>query len=165
MGGRVDLAEPLHRDQGVDLRGRDRRVAKQFLDDADVGPAVEHVRGERVPQRMGRHVVQAGPLGGGAQYAPGALPGQAPASRVQEYRRAHRDPPGRGGQQGPGPDQVGLEGPDRVATDRDHPLLAALPGQPDHWVVVQAELVHIEPGRLGDPRPGRVQELQQGAVP
>jgi hypothetical protein len=46
VGGRVDLAEPVHRDQRVDLRGGDRRVAQQFLDDADVGPAVQHVGGE-----------------------------------------------------------------------------------------------------------------------
>ena len=52
MGRRVDLAQPVHRDQGVDLGGGDRRVAEQFLDHPDVGPAVEHVRGEGVPQRV-----------------------------------------------------------------------------------------------------------------
>jgi NADH dehydrogenase len=50
--GGVDLAEAVHGDQRVDLGGRDRRVAEQFLDDADVGAAVEHVRGERVAQRV-----------------------------------------------------------------------------------------------------------------
>jgi uncharacterized protein YbjT (DUF2867 family) len=48
----VDLAELVHRDQGVDLGGRHGCVAKQLLDHPDVGAAVEQVRGERVPQRV-----------------------------------------------------------------------------------------------------------------
>ena len=52
VGGSVDLAEPVHGDQGVDLGGGDGRVAEQFLDHPDVGTAVEHVGGERVPQRV-----------------------------------------------------------------------------------------------------------------
>src|SRR4051794_762464 len=52
----VDLAEPVHGHQRVDLRGRHRRVPEQFLHDADVGPAVEQVGGERVPQRVRRHL-------------------------------------------------------------------------------------------------------------
>ncbi len=174
MGRRVHLAEPVHRDQGVDLGGRDRRVTKQFLDDADVGAAVEHVGGERVAQRVRGHLWQAGALGGGVQHAPGALPGQAPAAGVQEHRRGDRDPACTGGQGGPGPDQVGLQGSHRVTADRDDPLLAALPGQPDHRVHgghgvhgggVQVQFVHVQAGRFGDPGPGPVQELEQGPVP
>jgi nucleoside-diphosphate-sugar epimerase len=52
VGGGVDLAELVHRDQRVDLGGRHGCVAEQFLDHPDVGAAVEQVRGERVPQRV-----------------------------------------------------------------------------------------------------------------
>ena len=46
----IDLAQGVDGDQRVDLRGRDRRVAQQLLDHADVGTAVEQVRGEAVTQ-------------------------------------------------------------------------------------------------------------------
>src|SRR3954471_5664276 len=51
---RIDLAEPVDGDQRVDLRRRHRRVPEQFLDHADVGPAVEQVGRERVPQGVRR---------------------------------------------------------------------------------------------------------------
>src|SRR3954447_14080430 len=50
MAGGVHLAEPVDGHQGVDLRGRHRGVAEQLLDHADVGPAVEEVGGEGVPE-------------------------------------------------------------------------------------------------------------------
>ena len=50
VGGFVDGPEPLRRDLGVHLRGRDRRVAEQLLHDAQVGTVVEHVGRARVPQ-------------------------------------------------------------------------------------------------------------------
>ena len=168
MRRRVDLAEPVHRDQGVDLRGGDRRVAQQFLDDPDVGPAVQQVRGERVPQRVRRYVgsgVQPGADGGGVQHAPGTLPGQPAASRVQEHGRADRPALGRRRESRPGAHQVRLEGAHRVAAHRDHPLLAALAGQPHDRVLIQPEFVDVKPGRLRDPGPGPVEELQQRPVP
>src|SRR3954468_23637478 len=48
--GCVHLAQSVDRDQGVHLRGRHRGVAEQLLDHPDVGPAVEQVGGEGVPQ-------------------------------------------------------------------------------------------------------------------
>src|SRR3954468_15918906 len=80
MAGRVDLAEPVDGDQRVDLRGRHRRVPEQFLDDADVRPAVEQVRGERVPQGVRRDLgSDPRALGGRAQDGPGTLPRQRSA--------------------------------------------------------------------------------------
>jgi hypothetical protein len=162
MRGSVDLAQPVDRDQGVDLRGRDRGVAEKFLDYPDVSPAVQHVRGERVPQGVRGYVgfrVQAGAAGGGAQHAPGALPGQAPAAGVEEDRRG---PPQRcRGEGRPGPDQVGFHGAHGVAAHRHHPVFAALADQTHHRVRgVQLEFVDIQAGRLGDPGPGPVEELE-----
>jgi len=98
------------------------------------------------------------------QHAPGALPGQAPAAGVEEDRRGtpHRRP----GQGGPGPDQVGLHGAHGVASHRHYPVLAPLADQPHHRILgVQLEFVDIEAGRLGDPGPGPVKELEQRPVP
>src|SRR5258707_317436 len=48
----IHLEQPLAVDAGVDLRGRKRGVAEQFLDRAQVAAAGEQVGRERVPQRM-----------------------------------------------------------------------------------------------------------------
>jgi hypothetical protein len=44
----VDRQQVLHVDLGVPLRGRQLDVPEQFLDGAQVGAALEQVRGERV---------------------------------------------------------------------------------------------------------------------
>src|SRR5829696_5070437 len=54
MGFAVAVLQPLGRHVGVDLGGRQVLVAEQLLDAPDVGPGVQHVRGERVPQGVRR---------------------------------------------------------------------------------------------------------------
>ena len=105
------------------------------------------------------------PGGRGVQHAPGALPGEAAAAGVEEHRRADRRAAGRRGEAGPGPDQVRIERPRGVAAHRHHPVLAALADQPHQRVRAQLQLVDVEAGRLGDARPGAVEELEQRPVP
>ena len=52
----VGLAEPIGRDVGVDLRGRQRRVPEQFLDTAKVGATFEQMGSGRVPEPVRRQV-------------------------------------------------------------------------------------------------------------
>src|SRR5580692_2304438 len=54
VGGAIGADEAFGVDLGIDLRGRQRGVAEQFLDRADVAAAGEEVRGEGMPQRMRR---------------------------------------------------------------------------------------------------------------
>src|SRR3954451_12259156 len=83
MAGGVDLAEAVDGDQRVDLRGRYRGVAEQLLDHPDVGPAVEQVGGEGVPQGVRGHLrAQPRALRGRPEDRPGALPGQRAAAHV-----------------------------------------------------------------------------------
>src|SRR4051812_16235030 len=49
MRGPVDLEQPLGVDAGVNLRGRERGVAEQFLDRAQVAAAGQQVGCKRVP--------------------------------------------------------------------------------------------------------------------
>src|SRR6185436_4003148 len=57
----VDLAQPFAADVRVDLRGRDVRVAEHRLQRAQVRPALEQVRRERVAQHVRReHALDAG---------------------------------------------------------------------------------------------------------
>lgn len=51
---RVDEAGGV--DGGVDLSGGDAGVAQDFLDDAEVGPVGEEVRGEGVAEKVGFEV-------------------------------------------------------------------------------------------------------------
>src|SRR5438094_6872600 len=48
----VDAPQPLRVDVAVDLGGRKRAVPEQLLDRAQVGAALEQVRGERVSEAM-----------------------------------------------------------------------------------------------------------------
>src|SRR5688572_2875319 len=48
----IDPAQPPRVDVAVHLRGRERAVAEQLLDDAEIGSALEQVRGEGVSQPM-----------------------------------------------------------------------------------------------------------------
>ena len=48
----VDAHQVIDRHVGVALRRRERRVAEDLLDRAQIGPAVEHVRRARVAERV-----------------------------------------------------------------------------------------------------------------
>src|ERR1700681_334368 len=52
MRAAIDLEQPLAVDAGVDLRGRERGVAEQLLDRAQVATAAQQVGREGMPQRM-----------------------------------------------------------------------------------------------------------------
>ena len=69
--GRVDLTQPLHRDQRVYLGGGDAGVPQQLLHHPHVGAAVEQVGGVRVPQRVGRDRLGAPPQPGARRGRPG----------------------------------------------------------------------------------------------
>ena len=164
VAGRVDLAQPVDGDQRVDLRRRHRRVPEQLLHDAHVGAAVEQVGRERVPQRVRRHLRASSPArSAAARRTVHALCRDSAAAAGVEEQRPRRTPRRPGGQRRPGPDEVVLDGPQRVAADRDDPLLAALAGQP-HRRPAAVEVVDGEPDRLGDARAGAVQQLEQRPV-
>src|SRR5512141_1678378 len=63
----------LAQDMGVDLGGGGVIVAEQFLDRADVGPALEQVRGETVAKGMAADVL--GNAGAGHRQLDGLLNG------------------------------------------------------------------------------------------
>ena len=54
MGAAIGLDQAFGVDFGVDLCGRQRGVAEQFLDRAQIAAAREKVRGEGMPQGMRR---------------------------------------------------------------------------------------------------------------
>src|SRR3954471_12781191 len=59
--------------------------------------------------------------------------------------------------------EVAAEPLDRHVADRHEPLLVALADDPNERAV-ERQVLAVEPQRLRDPDPGRVQELEQGSV-
>ena len=55
----VHLDQLFHRNVGVDLGSGKSRVAQQFLNVAQVGAAVQQMRGERMAQRVWTDVMYA----------------------------------------------------------------------------------------------------------
>ena len=96
------------RDVGVELRGRQRRVAEQLLDDAEIGATFEEVRRRAVPQAVRADV------GGAVDGRHGLVHDGAGLARVDapapgaEQQRGTR---GRGGQRGPAVGEPGGEAP------------------------------------------------------
>ena len=52
----MHLAQPCSGDMRVHLRGADAGMAEQFLDDAQIRAVFQQMRGETVPQHVGRDV-------------------------------------------------------------------------------------------------------------
>ena len=100
VGPAVDVPDPFTGEMGVELRGGDTRMPEQLLDDAQVGPALEQVRRERVAQRVRADPIgEAGPRGGALDRGPRLLAGQ-PAAAIAEEERAAAERARRGGARG-----------------------------------------------------------------
>ena len=52
MGGEIELASAAVADVGVELRRREIGMAKHLLDAPEIGPALEQVGCERVPEEV-----------------------------------------------------------------------------------------------------------------
>ena len=90
------------------------------------------------------------------------LPGE-PAAAVAEEQRAA--PIGRHvadrEQRRPALGQPAVEPVERDVADRNEPLAVALADDPDE-AAVDRQFLDVEPERLADPQPGRVEQLEQG---
>ena len=122
-------------------------MPEQLLDRAQVGAALEQVRGEGVPQpvRVGEEAAQRARV-------------QPPAARGEEERvvRAAR-------QLRPRLAQVAGDDVRRLLAERHDPLLAALAAHADE-LLLEVDVGEIEPDRLGAAQAGRVDELDECAV-
>src|SRR6476659_7133858 len=76
--------EPVIEHVGIDLRGRDVRVAEELLHDPKVGPVMQEVACEGVTQHVWTDAVrpQAGGYGAGLEIAGEGLAGQVARSAV-----------------------------------------------------------------------------------
>jgi hypothetical protein len=91
MRGAVDFEQPLGVDPGVNLGGRERGVAKQFLDRAQVAAAGQKVGGKGMPQGMWRRAI------GQAQRAAQPFHGELNDSRAKRPAPTKTGPSGGSG--------------------------------------------------------------------
>src|SRR5215204_2095825 len=132
MGLEVGLLELLAGEMRVELSRGEISVAEHLLDRAQVASSGQEVRRERVPEGVRAHpVAEAGGLGVAQHDLVEALAGQRSAPEVEEelalLRCMH--------QLGPPRAQVDPHGRDRLAADRNEPLLRSLSGGPDDAVL------------------------------
>src|SRR5450759_2757636 len=154
MRGVIYGPEPLRRHLRVHLRRGHAGVAQELLHHPYVGTPIHHVRRTRVAQHMGVHLVaEPGPPTRGPNQPPRPLAGEPAPAGVQEDRLARPRPgPSRPGEHGPTPRQVGAHRGPGGTTEGDHPLLAALPVDPQPPGVV-IEVAPVETDQLGDAQP------------
>ena len=148
MGVVVDLAQPFGIDVAVHLGSRERRMAEQFLDRAQVGAALQQVRGEGMSQtvRMGDEAAQ----------RRGVEP--VPARREEErVLRATRELRARVA-------QVARNEARRFLSERHNSILAALAAPDVHELLFEVDVAEIEPDRLRTAQPGRVDELDERLI-
>jgi hypothetical protein len=156
VGAVVDRHEVIERHLGVDLRRRQRSVAEELLDRAQVGAAVEEMGGVGVAQRVRRHR-------------------RHPASAASRRRwrcteRGVRRPPRAlrksGTAAAAAQRDVGIDRRHRLAVERDETLLAALAAAhlDERAVPVALDVAVVEAAALRDAQPRAVEELGDGAT-
>src|SRR5665213_91801 len=145
----VDLAQAACVDVAVDLRRRERAVAEQLLDRAEIGAALEQVGGEGVAETMGmrRDATQ--------------------RARVEPVA-AHGEEQGVVGARGEGGAcfvQVARHPVRRLLAEWDDALLAALAVPDVDELLLEVDVCEVEADGFRAPQAGRVHELDEGAVP
>src|SRR6266850_2766571 len=158
----VDLQHLLGADVSVPLRRRKGSVAEQLLDRAEVGAAVQEVRGEGMPEAVRRNPVLHGALGETrGEDPPHASIGEARAFLADEDRV---DPfPGGDCLRPAARGEVVLERCFRLLSEEDVPLLAPLAEDEDR-PLREIEILEIERDQLADAHPRRVEKLEEGAI-
>src|SRR5690349_7971771 len=157
----VNLRERLEVEVGIDLRGRNARVAEHLLHGTQVLRRLQHVRGERVPQHVRMY-----PLWQAARPAPrGEARGDdrgryAPPARADEKRLLV------GTRELVADLEPCAQGVARLRADRHRPRLRALAG--DGYLTlseIHAPIRCVETNELCAAQARRVKELEHRAIP
>src|SRR6185369_14678576 len=87
----IDLTDALTRDVGIQLRRADARMSEQFLNDAQVGAALQEVGRERMAEGVRAHPGAEARRGRSAFHdRPRLLAREPPATPTEEERAAAR---------------------------------------------------------------------------
>ena len=158
--GIVDLAQLLDRHVRVDLRGGERLVTQERLDEPGVGAVLQHVGRAGVAQQVSRarlldpreRHVPAHPLGDVLRRHRQSVVGQE-----QRFTVADRE-------LRPGFLQVLLDPRRRALPDRDHAIFPALALAHHHESARGVDVVEREARQLHAPQRRRVKGFEHGAI-
>src|SRR5690349_82885 len=160
MGLEIEFAAASVADMRVELGRRQVGVAQHLLHAAQIGAALEQMRGERVSEQVRVHALglEARFLGEALEHQKGTGSRESAALRVQEelgpvapveVRATAREVPA---------ESLGCG-----ASERDDALLVSLSGGSNE-TPVEVHVGLAEPDRLADAQARPVEELGQGAV-
>ena len=159
MRSLVDFAQAGGADVRVDLRRHQALVAEQFLHAADVGAAVEQVRGEAVSQRVrGGAPIQARLLQVLLQHPRHAARGEAVAELVEEQRAFGTLPARQGPRSHPAHDRS-----HRPAAQGRQSFAAPLAADA-HQPAVEVQVVVVDRHQFTDAQSGRVRRFEHRAI-
>ncbi len=159
----VHLHEVIHGYVGVPLGRRERSVAEELLDRAEIGSAVEEVGGARVPQRVRVQIR--------TTRAERAIPVYERLNRPRPHALSARGDEERRGFERAGAPVGETRPPSEVRAHRVHTLLperhdALLVSFSDHSDRRTREVyvAHVEPAQLADAKPRPVQQLENRPI-
>jgi hypothetical protein len=145
----------------VELGRAEVGVAEHLLDAAQVGPAFEEVRRERVAEqvRVDALGLESGAFREASEDQERTRARQSASLGVEEELRTVSSVEVRAAVR-----QVAAQRVRGVTSDRDDPLLAALAGAGDE-AALEVDIRLAEPDGLADAQAGAVQQLDERAIP
>ena len=162
MGFVIYFLETTGGQMRIYLRGTEATVAKQFLDAAQIGATVEHVRGERVPERVRTdRGVQVGLSEVFVQFSSDAACAEALAGLVDEEGFLVAGFAGFGLS---ALGQILLYGIHGLLSYRGEALPAALASNVQNGFV-KIHISDVQADQLADPYAGRIHYLEHGPIP
>src|SRR6266852_3718238 len=145
----------------VDLRGRQVRMSKHFLDAPQVSAALHQVGGKRMPQLVRR---QRSPDANRQRISPQELPESLTGERLRPLSEEKRSGFPLPQQKGPSRFQIRLNLLDRHAPQWHQALLSSLPGDQD-VTRLKIEIIERKACQLTHPQAGAIEQLDHRAVP
>lgn len=156
----ISRPEPLSRDVGVDLCGRERRVPQHLLHHPQVGASLKQMCRRRVTETVRTEVGSPGHVNQPTVHesadstlvdspSPGPDEERGPAPRLSEFSSTRAEPMG--------------QRPSGWRTERNHALLAAFAEHP-HDASLLIEVVDVKTDKLPHPDTAGIEELEDGRV-
>jgi len=168
----VDLLQVVGQDVGVNLRGGEVGMAEHFLDVADVGPALEHLSGAGVAERVGGDSRgDPGLFCISGDGAPQVLPGHGRAEPAEKEKVQNAGDNRAPGSAGVGPEQHGADAFHVFAqvvegdpADGGNTIFAPLALDDAHGFFLPVDVVDGEPDDFQPAQARGVEQFQKHAV-
>ena len=152
----VDLEEMVDTHLGVLLRGRERSVAEEFLDGAEIGAGIEEMSGKGVSEGVRRGATHdIGVEQALLEIALDTAGGQSAAAMIEkEWLLLPRSPP---------LCQIIVQGCLRLAADRHDPLFSPLTEDPDQSLG-KIEMADVKSHRFAHPQAAGIEEFDDRPI-